>query len=133
MNYNKLTKLLILSMLSILLAACSSNNNSKGTKGSIMHQKISIITLGVNDLGGFPGSGFVVSDPNFEITEVTDEGIQIVTNGLVERNPNGNINLVKASHGIKHHLTFGQTIELVTQTMDSGFSVSITPLEIINE
>jgi len=89
--------------------------------------------LGVNDLGGFPGSGFVVSDPNFEITEVTDEGIQIVTNGLVERNPNGNINLVKASHGIKHHLTFGQTIELVTQTMDSGFSVSITPLEIINE
>jgi len=89
--------------------------------------------LGAKDFGGFLGSAFVITSPSFEVSDINDSGLEITTNGLAERNPDKTINLRKESHGLKHHIDLGQSLELVTQSMDSGFSISITPLEIIGE
>ncbi|GEM_PF-5730339 len=94
--------------------------------------------LGAKDLGGFPGSAFVITGPNLEISNVTDNGIDLMTNGLVEYNPPDDkglktINLRKDSRGLRYHVSTGETLVLVTQSMDSGFEVSIAPLEIVKE
>lgn len=89
--------------------------------------------LSSGDFGGFPGSGFIISAPSFEIADITSDEIEIITNGLVEPNPGGGINLHKASHGITHRIELGKSVKLVTQSMDSGFSVTITPQEIVND
>ena len=89
--------------------------------------------LGAQDFGGFPGSAFIITGLSFEIVDVTNVALEIKTNGLVEYNPDKTINLRKDSHGLQHRINIGQTLELVTQSMDSGFNVSIMPLEIINE
>lgn len=87
--------------------------------------------LKAKDLGEFTGSAFIVTEPNIEIVDVSESGIEILTNGLVETNPDGGVNLKKDSHKLHHYLAIGKTLKLVTQTMDSGFSISITPLEVI--
>lgn len=83
--------------------------------------------------GGFIGATLVMAGPNLKVENITDDGIDIITNGLILKNPNGTINLMKESHGLKYRINIGETLELHTQSMDSGFVVYITPLEIIKE
>lgn len=94
--------------------------------------------LGEKDFGGFIGSGFIAIGPNFELVSISNDGIDFVTNGLVEYNPPNDkgiktVNLRKESNRLQHHLLIGQTLALVTQSMDSGFEISITPLEFVTD
>src|ERR1700733_4252408 len=66
-----------------------------------------------------------------EVSDITDSAIEMITSGLVEKNPDGTINLLKESTDTKHHINLGETLRLGTQSMDMGISVEITPLEII--
>ena len=81
--------------------------------------------VGAKDLFKIPAS--------VEVVDFSDKEIKIMTNGLVELKPGGTINLLKENRGLNHLVEIGQTIELVTQSMDVGDIISITPLEIVNE
>ncbi len=90
------------------------------------------------DFGGFSGSGFIVAGVNLEIISITKDMVHIVTDGLVEYNPpsesgSRGVNLMKDSHGLKYDISLDKTLVLVTQSMDTGIEISITPTEIVKE
>lgn len=75
----------------------------------------------------------VITGSNIEVANITDGGIEIITNGLVEYISKGKIDLIKDSHGLRFSISLGQTLKLVSQTMDSGFEILITPVEFIKD
>lgn len=88
--------------------------------------------VGRKEFGDFPGSG-LVKIPRIEIIGVDEKGISVSTNGLVEPNPGGGINLNVPSEGLTHNISLGKTLILNTQSMDTGMKISITPVEIVIE
>lgn len=83
--------------------------------------------LNADSFGGFIGSG-LVKNVSFELVEISNGGVKINTSGLVERNSGGTINLMKNSHELNFSIDLGKALDLVTQSMDAGFSIKVMPL-----
>ena len=105
-----------------------------GLKGKIFTPKETELVLskgdkvGGKELGGFQGSGFVITMPKIEIVDVTEKGIDIIADGLAEPKK---IDMMKPIYGARYSILLGNTLVLATQTMDTGIEVSINPVEII--
>ena len=89
--------------------------------------------LSERDLGGFIGAAFVIKHPVLEITSVDDNKIEIQSSGLVTEGANGGIDLMKSSTNSNFTILIGESLKLVSQSMDSGFSIIIKPIEVVTD
>lgn len=66
---------------------------------------------------------------SLEIMDITPEQLIIKTNKLVPRNETGGIDLKRPVENLESTVHLGETVSLVTQTMDSGVSYEVTFLQ----